>query len=184
MPNLSANEKSVITRFKLKSREFWGLWESMENKRGTEATRLPEFKSQYDDLMNRGSTIRTSVESVTGIIDRVGNAYDSVKNWLTNTFGMDGINNGYQPLGAIPLLIPVAAIGISLAAMGKWIKDAYVLNQRLNAVQNLINKGTSPTMAAKIVNDSMPKGIFDGINKTIPLLIGGGLLIAFFMRKK
>ena len=181
MPSLSPKEKGVITQFKLKAREFWGLWENLDRKRGSEAVMMPEFKQQYDDLMNRGSTIRSSVESVTGIIDKVGNAYDGAKEWLTNTFGLDGT---YRPMGAIPLLIPVAAIGVSLAAMGKWVKDAYSLNRRLNAVQNLINEGTSPVMAAKIVKDAMPQNFFGEMNKTIPLLIGGGLLLVFFMRKK
>ena len=165
----------------MKSREFWGLWKSMENKRGGEAARLPEFKQQYTDLMNRGSTIRDSVETVTGMIDKVADVYDNAKQWLSNTFQFNGV---HQPMGALPVLIPVAVIGVSLAAMGKWVKDAYALNRRLNAVQTLIDKGMSAERAVKTVAVSMPKSFFGEMNKTIPLLIGGGLLIAFFMRKK
>ena len=173
MPNLTRQEKGVITRFKNKAREFWNVWQSLDSKQGAEAVNLPEFKAEYEALMDRGLSIKGTVENVTAIIDRVANAYDGVKVWINDTFGLDGIQR--NSMGALPILIPVAAIAISLAAMGKWVTDAYQLNKRLDAVQRLIDNGTAPGLAVQMINATMPKGFFGGLNKTPPLVIGGGL---------
>jgi len=177
VPNLTQNEKGAITRFKNKAREFWNLWNSLSSKRFSPVMLVPEIKEEYDALIQRGETIRGSVESVTGLIDKAGNAYDNVKNWLSDTFGEVDIQRGQ--LGLIPLLIPVAAIAVSVAAMGKWISDAYQLNKRMDMIQKLIGQGMSPTMASRVVKDTMPAGFFGSLPSiALPL---GAVALAWFI---
>lgn len=175
MSNLTQNEKSAVVKFKSKAREFWGLWNALDQKRGSELASSPEFRDEYNDLMNRGVTIRKSVEGITGAIDKAAGLYTDVKDWLSERF----------TFGIIPL-IPVAGALIAVSAMTKWISDAYQLNKRFEQVQQLINQGMTPQRAADAVKTLNKSGFFTvgGMAKVVPLLLAGGALFYFLRNKK
>ncbi len=174
MPQLSEKERGAIESFKAKAREFWRLWNSLSEKKAL-AENDPELKKEYSELMEQGITIKNGVEKITGIIDRLGRTYDNVKGWLKETFGLGEVESAYKAqLGVIPL-VPIAAIGVSLAAMGKWMADAYKLDRKLDEIERLEKRGLSPSEAAKVVNKVMDKGFFNTGFSKLPLLVGGGI---------
>ncbi len=180
MATITGSEKSAIERFKNEARRFWAEWNSLGQKRAIVARQSPEIRREYVDLMARGQTVRSSIETITGLIDKAANAYESVKSWLSDTFGLGGVELEQQTqLGLLPL-IPIAAIGLSLAAMGKWISDAYQLNRRLDEIQRLENKGLSPQQAAQVVAKTMPKGFFSGAGSVmVPLILAAGAMFIY-----
>jgi len=180
MATMSQGEQSAIFNFKTKAREFWSMWNALGQKRAVVLRQTPEIRAEYVDLMARGESVRSGVETITGLIDRASNAYDSVKTWLSETFGLGEVELENHPqLGLLPL-IPIAAIGLSLAAMGKWISDAYQLNRRLDEIQRLENRGVSSAQAAQIVAQTMPKGFFSGAGSiALPLLMAAGAMFIY-----
>ncbi len=180
MATITGSEKSAIENFRLKARNFWAMWNALEQKRSTVARQSPEIRAEYVDLIARGQSVKSGVETITGLIDKAANAYSSVKSWLADTFGLDGVELEQQTqLGLLPL-IPIAAIGLSLAAMGKWVSDAYQLNRRLDEIQRLENKGLTPQQAAQVVSKTMPKGFFSGTGSIVlPLLMAAGAMLIY-----
>jgi len=180
MATMSQNEQSAIENFKAKAREFWSMWNALGQKKAIVERQSPEIRAEYVNLMTRGQSVRSGIETITGLIDKAGRAYDSVKIWLSETFGLNGVELEQQTqLGLLPL-IPIAAIGLSLAAMGKWISDAYQLNRRLDEIQRLENKGLSPQQAAQVVSKTMPKGFFSGSGAIMmPILLAAGAMFIY-----
>jgi len=176
MENISQKDQGVVERFKNKAREFWRLWETLDSKKNSVTLNDPTLKAEYESLMGRGRSIRINVERVTGTIDTVFDYLNRGKDWLKRQIGFDG-----SPQLGLPILIPIAAIGISVAAMGKWITDAYRLNKRIEGVQKLINEGMSPELAAKVVADGMSFRAELGKAIVLPLVVIAGVI--FFMSK-
>lgn len=174
---LSQDEKGVIEQFKDKAREFWALWENLEDQKHTISASAPIVQNEYADLMARGSTIRTTVEYVTKTIDKAAQMYRSVRDWLAARFGLDGlsasdVDQRVNEMGLIPL-IPIAIITAALAAMGKWISDAYIFSERLAEIKRLEKQGISPARAAEIVEKTMQKGMFAGAANLVPIALIG-----------
>jgi len=67
--------EETVGGFKGKAREFWALWESLDSER-YRVSQLPlNLQKEYFDIMERGKTIRKSIERMTSIVDSVSNAY-------------------------------------------------------------------------------------------------------------
>lgn len=178
---LTNNEKSYIHRFKDKAREFWTLWNNLNNQQSIVNRQSSEIKQEYNDLISRGTTIRSTVEYVTRGLDRAANMYQGIKDWFSSTFGMgeNEIDNRVDNLGIIPL-IPIAIIIASLAAMTKWVSDTYTFTRRLDEIRRLESQGISPENASRIVERTMSKGIFSGVNTLLPVvLLAVGAFIVF-----
>jgi hypothetical protein len=89
MENISQKDQGLIDRFKIKAREFWQLWETLDNKKNTLALTVPSLNNEYEALMSRGRTIRINVERVTGVIDTVFDYLNRGKDWLKKQIGFD-----------------------------------------------------------------------------------------------
>lgn len=177
MPELNPQSKDLITDFKEKARQFWAVWNGLNNKRDVVARQSPEIKAKYNKLMNDGVGIRSKIEWVTAAIDKAANLYGDVKSWIMDKFGFDGISDSQLAgMGILPL-IPVAIIAAAVAAISYWTNDAYQFNAKLNEIQRLENKGISPVQAAKMVEQTFNTGIFSNLkNLILPLVIGGGII--------
>jgi hypothetical protein len=136
------------------------------------------MRKEYNDLLSRGSTIRNTVETVTSMIDAVSGAYTSSKDWITSLFGVEEPN-----LGVLPLIIPAAVIVASLAAMGKWIKDTYIFNRKMDEIAKLEAKGIDPVTASKIMERVDDSGLSIKALGIPVLLIGGFFLYNMFKGK-
>jgi hypothetical protein len=173
-----AADVSTIEAFRQRAQDFWNQWNLLSSKSADVSKMTPEIKKEYDDLLSRGSTIRNTVETVTSMIDAVSGAYTSTKDWVTGLFGVDEPN-----LGFLPLIIPAAVIVASLAAMGKWLKDAYDFNRKMEEIGKLEAKGMSTQEAAQIITRVSDSGGFS-LNAAVgfPVLLIGGF-IAYNMFK-
>jgi hypothetical protein len=150
---------SLIEKFRFKVGDFLAAVNELAA-RAPEAAKNPTLKREYDALMSRAGTIKNTVQTVTGLVDKALIAFRSVT-------GMDG-------LGFIPLL-PVAVIGAAVAAIAKWTTDAYTLTQRLNEVKRLEASGMSPQQAAATVAAIAPKPFFGGLPPLLPIAALVGL---------
>lgn len=171
---LTNKEKGYIQKFRNKAAQFWAQWNTLDDMYPTVSRQSPAIRNEYQSLMDRGSTIRSTVETISGAIDRAAKVYESVRDWVSSTFGLNGndINNKVNELGVIPL-IPIALIIGSLAAMSKWVSDAYEFNERLKEIRRLEATGLSPAEAAAIVERTMDKGFFGGAGNLVPIALLG-----------
>ena len=174
-----AADPSMIEAFKTRARDFWSQWELLGNKQQDIKKLSPEIQKEYNDLLERGSTIRNSVETVTGLIDKATAAYQSSKEWISDLFGL-----GENGLGFLPVLIPVAVIAGSLAAMGKWLSDAYQFNRKMEEIEKLQARGVDPVTASKIIDRVTPAGLSLTTSLGLPVLLIGGFFIFNFLKGK
>ena len=187
MSDRTPGEEKAVGGFKAKAKEFWTLWESLNRKAGLVEGATPKLQAEYDLVMDRGLGIRKAVEKITSIIDSGGRMLDSSRQWIRDRLGLGGMEDqllGMVPgMGALPL-IPIATIGISLAAIGKWMKDAYVVDRKLNLLEKLRRGGMSAEKAANVVDRTVgSKGIFAGSMKIgAPLIVA--VLVGYLYFKK
>lgn len=129
----------------------------------------PELLPKYQELMKSAAKHNATINS----LRRVRN---TVSGWL----GTIGRAVGLGEMGAIPL-VPIAVISASaaLAAISKWIKDAFVFSRRLNELRRLEGQGLSPGQAANVVNKTLgpAESLFFGINLKWVVIGGLGLLL-------
>ena len=173
MSDQTPADLSTIEAFKRRAQNFWNQWNLLNSKAADVSKMTPEMRAQYNDLLSRGSTIRNTVETVTGMIDAVSGAYTSAKDWVSELFGVEEPN-----LGVLPLIIPAAVIATSLAAMGKWLSDAYSFNRKMEEIAKLEAKGMSTQEASKIISRVSDSGSFNiKAAVGIPVLLIGGFLV-------
>jgi hypothetical protein len=168
---MTAQEKSTVKDFKDKATEFSQLWNLLSNQSNVVAKATPDIQKEYNDLMNSGSFIKESIQEVTNMIDKAAAAYQSVRDWISNTFGLSGIaiDQKASQLGIIPLLA-IGVIAAAVAAMGKWVIDAYTLNKKLDKLAELQSQGYTAQAAADVLA-KMDGGIFSGASALIPLAL-------------
>jgi hypothetical protein len=177
---LTTQEKGVIQQFKEEARKFWNIWTKLDQQKMFVAKQSPEVQQEYNELMNRGSSIRSTIETVTGAIDKAAAMYDSVKTWLMERFGFSEIEADNQMqiggLGIAPLVAigGAAAISAGVAAITAWVTDAWTVNKRLEEIRRLEAQGIPPEKAAEIVGKTIPAptGLFGDLGKlAVPLML-------------
>lgn len=177
--NVTNADPSMIDEFKKKARDFWNQWESLGNQEKFISKQAPEIQQEFKDLRNRGLSIRNSVETVTGLIDKATAAYRTATGWVSDIFGTSD-----NTMGFLPILIPAAVIVGSLAAMGKWLSDAYQFNRKMDEIAKLQAKGIDPVTASKIISRITPEGFSITTSLGIPLLLIGGFFVYNTFMKK
>jgi hypothetical protein len=174
-PELSAENQGWIDKFKTRIAEFTNVFTRLKSI-GPQMQSIPELNAEYQSLMARGNAIQTTIDTLTGSINKA-------VQWFKNVFGMDGVGMaGRGQLGVLPLL-PIAAISGALALIGYWVSDVYTFNEKLKKFDDLTASGQSAQEAARIISQLTDKpGLFDtGLGKWImPVIIVGGLW--WFMR--
>ena len=163
------SELTLVESFKSKVTNFAEAFNNLRS-RSIDATRYPDLARERASLVSKGGTLQRTISALTGAVDKVFTFFRGVT-------GLDG-------LGFIPLL-PIAAITIAVAAITKWMTDAYEFNKRLDAVQALEAKGYSPEKAGQIVNQQFPtSSLFSGlggIGTLLPWIAVAG--VVFFIWK-
>jgi hypothetical protein len=139
--SISADDLSMIEKFKSHAANFWQQYKNLQAKNAYVANH-PDLQEDYANLLDRGSTIRTTIETVTAGIDKaVG--------WVGGTVGVSGVQvlNG---LGFLPVLALLVSAG-GLALIGKWVSDAYAFNKKVEEMKRLEAQGMTPQQASAIV---------------------------------
>jgi hypothetical protein len=155
----------------------------------------PELLPQYMDMLQAGAVNADRLEGLKATRDYVyswlqwlqSGASDissfvysgaqSTYDWAKRQLGL-----GDAGLGVIPVAVAVIGVSAAIAALvviAKWITDAYVFAQRLNALQDAERRGMTPQAAAAYVDSTLGPVSSGGI-LGIPwtLLIWGALAIA------
>lgn len=121
-----------------------------------------QYAAQKSALINRAKTIKNAVEKVFGNIPEFA------------AMNLGGI--------AIPI-VGVAVVGGIAAMMTKWTYDYLSLKQNLNQYNKMVSDGINPTTAAQLTTNAMTAAssntITGNISKIVPVLMVGGLLLAF-----
>jgi hypothetical protein len=104
----------------------------------------PGLSSQYDAIMQRAAELRATIADYLGKIDAAVQWLKGAGAWIADAFGFNG-------LGALPVLIGVAAIAAALAAVTKFLTDAWALSKRIDEQQRLEARGLTPQEAAAVV---------------------------------
>jgi hypothetical protein len=149
----------MIEDFKVKARKWAANVVALKNTPATGALAIKKTA-----LLKRASFIKRGVDGIFSTLKAVG------------------LGEQDNSLGLLPL-IPVAIVGASLAAMGKWFLDYKELMVKLAEQQRLESKGLSPAEAARVVaQNTSSGGIFSDIKKVLPLIAIGGAALFFYSR--
>lgn len=172
---LPPEDQGIIERFKARIAEFRSLFARLQGARDQVP---PEMQEDYQGLVDRGSTIQGTVDSITSGIN-------TAVNWFKGAFGLNAVNLSKRgQLGAIPLL-PVAAIAGAMALIGYWITDTMQFIQRMEQFEQMRAQGVPAAEAAQAVQTATTGGPIFGLDiqkMVIPLVIVAGVL--WFMRNK
>ena len=172
------------------------------------------FNDNYNGLMAQEQYIRTSHPELLdkflelkadaikhkATLDDLKATRDRVKNWLgklgealtpaPNTpWWAVPVLMGYDSgLGIAPVVVVVslATAAVALAAIGKWIKDAYQFSVRLNELHRLEDQGYSTAQAASMVNKSLgdPNNPLFGLNLKWVVLAGIAIVVVPYVLKR
>lgn len=172
---LPPEDQGVIERFKARIAEFRSLFARLQGARD----QVPaEMQEDYQGLVDRGTTIQ-------GTIDTITSGINTAVNWFKGAFGLNAVNLSQRgQLGAIPLL-PVAAIAGAMALIGYWITDTMQFIQRMEQFEQMRAQGVPAAEAAQAVQTATTGGPIFGLDiqkMVIPLVIVAGVL--WFMRNK
>lgn len=121
----------------------------LDTLRGQEAAarQSPGLSAEYDQVMRRAAELRATIAD---LLARISGAVDWVRgagDWFSQTFGLSG-------LGVVPVVIGVAAITAALAAVTKFLTDAWSLSKRIDEQIRLEGQGLTPQEAAAVVERS------------------------------
>lgn len=136
-----------------------------------------------------GSLGKTASALYTGAVDLTSRGIEAAANAIASARKAIGLGDAPPTeLGVVPLVVFGAAAALAaLVAIAKWITDAYVLAQRVNALQALEQKGYRPADAAAAVNKALgdpaaPSG-FERIASQVVWVAGIGLFAVFVVPK-
>lgn len=172
---LPPEDQGIIARFKARIAEFQDLFSRLS---GVGQQVPPEMMGEYETLVSRGSTIQTTIDTITGGIN-------TAVDWFKGAFGMDAVGMARKgELGAIPLL-PVAAISGAMALIGYWITDTMQFIKKMDQFEQMRAQGVPASEAAKAVQTAgagLPLFGVDLQKWLVPMVILGG--VWWFMRNK
>jgi len=157
-----------IDEFKAKVAEFENLFSFLERSKNFPAVRKnPKLLKEIKSSLSWGDKIK-------GVILKSWAKINSALKYIKSSVGMDGldIDTGLGFVVSVPVAIAVGSIAASLAIIGKWIRDAYVIKAKITEANLLLNKGVPPTQVAAIINKiDPPMTLFNP--KTLGFLIVG-----------
>lgn len=156
---------NAVENFKTKATQFVKEYDTLKTKSAI-AEKDPETFAAYNDLMSNGSWIYNTVADIARKLDMIGNN--------TNTM---------NAMGVLPL-IPIAIIVGAVAAMTAWIADAYLMTEKLNAIERLEKQGHDPIeLTRALQNEGGLVNISGAPIQNLVLLGAGGLLLYLFWPK-
>jgi hypothetical protein len=135
-------------------------------------TNHPELLAQYTAMLQKGAENAYTLEQLkatrdyvyswlqwlnsgaTDISSFLSSGAQAAYNYAASALGL----SEYEGLGFVPVAVAIVSVTAALAALvviARWITDAYVFAQRLNALQAQEALGKTPEQAAAIVNSVM-----------------------------
>lgn len=178
-----------VDKFKAKADEAYTLWQSLRAKR-LAAQADAKLYAEYIDVMDKAEDITGKVSDVEKVVAKVrSGAADTIKSW----FGLEGYEHARQRvrshMGEMGYIwIVVSVVSAAAAWIASWISEAYVVDRKLQAVENLTAQGVPISEAGKLISDKSPEGaleIFAGKAGLGVALAGvAAVVLYFFFEKK
>lgn len=185
----------LIAQFKQYAQQFENARNDLLAQAGAVANMDPQTQSDYQDMLQKASDTESKVVSIRNGIDDIQNAiagaWDKVTGaaqslWGTITQGgtldtQTGFDQPMAELGFLPVLIPIAAVTVSVAAIAYFLNDYAQFSQRLTAMKQLQSQGYTAAQAASVVAKVVPSngGILSNV-KDIGVIAALGVG-AFFL---
>lgn len=159
----------VIGRLKTDVAKFWANYNALLRQKDF-IDAHPEMKMEYAGLVRHGTYIKSEINRVNAIIEKVKGWWSYIKAGV-----------GFGELGAIQLL-PIAVIAGASAIILKWLADVYVFAKKIEEIKRLEAKGLSPAKAAAIVERISPtSGILGGfLGKNMIWVVAAGAMMMFW----
>lgn len=132
------NWDSILADFKAKAAEFKNAFDFLVNNPSKFANNAA-LNSQRNTLIQTGQVIRATIETTTSAIDKANQLLNSFKNMI-----------GLSGLGVIPVVLPIAVVAGSVAAITYWLTQFYSLQKTM--YNDLIQQGVPATQAVKQVS--------------------------------
>jgi len=175
--NLTAQDVSLLEKFKAKAQEFSIAFNRLRN---IDTSKLsPEQKKEYTSLRSSGDNIYNTIEWITSSVD-------NVTGFFSDFFSFDGvgavkeyINEPKRQLGIVPLL-PIAAISGALAIMAKFVTDVYLFERKITEQEKLVAQGVPIKEASEIVKKIGGNSTLETAKEIVkPISIAFGLWLAW-----
>lgn len=193
---LSGEEQSFwgeVDKFKTKADEAYELWRKLRDKRQAAASN-PKLQAEYDQVMESADNMGARVSDVEQAVAAVKTGIsETIIGWGTSVFGLEGVNEAKREarayLGELGIAqFAIVAVAAAIAWIGSWLADAYIVDRKLTAVENLTAQGVSVGEAGAIIADKgAPSAIdiFAGKAGTGVALAGlAAVVLYFFFEKK
>ena len=178
-----------VDQFKRKADEAYTLWQKLRAKRQAALTN-PALKAEYDAVMGEAENLAARASDVERAAATVKQGFvETVKSWLPGFSGAEFYRNAREDgqLGFIQV-IAVAAVMAAIAWVGTWIVKGNIVDRKLTAVENLIDKGVSPGQAGALIEERGDPGplaaLFGNLGTGIAIAGTVGLVLYFFVQKK
>jgi hypothetical protein len=154
--------------------ELLSQYNAMLQSGSVNASQLEGLKATRDYVYSWLQWVQSGASDVTGFVT---GAAQSAYDWAKKSLGLGD-------MGFVPVAVAVVGAAAAIAALvviARWITDAYVFAQRLNALQDLEARGKTPEQAAAIVNSTLgpPTSNSDFLGIPWSLLIWGALALTF-----
>lgn len=175
----SAEWWNLVAQFREAASSVDQVLATLRSQEGT-ARRDAALSSEYDAIMGRAASLRSTIADYLGKIETAMGWFRQVVpfsesspdapqgTWEAEGWGLNG-------LGAIPIIIGVAAISAALAAVTKFLTDAWSLARRLQEQARLEASGLSPQEAAAVVERTVGESAASSIVKSAGKVVLLGL---------
>lgn len=168
MEAISWSDLNIVQTLRDKAAEFSKAYNYLIQA-GPIVKKHPELAPEYNALLSRGTSIRSSV---TALLTQVESVIKTITSLIP---GMSGLE-------ILPAIIPIAIILGSIALITKWVADYITFNKKLQQIQQLTAQGISPERAVSIVTQAAqtPGLLGQLISPQIGWIIMGGIAIYIF----
>lgn len=185
-----------VTKFDATYQNFYDNYNALMSLGPWIQTNHPELLDQYNSMLQNGANNAYTLENLKATRDYiyswlqwlqqggsdlstfVSSAAQSAYSAVTSALGLGEYDRG---LGFVPVAVAVISASAAIAALvviAKWITDAYVFAQRLNALQAQEAQGKTPEQAAAIVNSVLgPPASNSFLGIPFELIIWGAIAI-------
>lgn len=117
--------QEIVNRFRGTASDFQKKHDEMLYYLNTIKNYPQPVQDEFNELLNRGDTIKT-------VIQRTTQTIDTVAQWLSDQFG--GVNA--NQFGAIQFL-PIATVAIAVTLLGRWITETIKFITKINEIERL-----------------------------------------------
>jgi hypothetical protein len=175
-----------VDKFKRKADEAYTLWQKLRARRQYAATN-PTIEAEYNDVINQGEDIGAKISDVERMTAQVKEGVgDRISSW----FGLEGMRHAQNQLGQVGF-IQFAAIALvtgAIAWISSWIGKAYIVDRKLDSVENMIASGVDPREAGALVEEKGDPGAFalfaGNLGTGVAVAGVAAMLLYFFFEKK